>query len=372
MRPRSTTLTTHPRLSKKRGSVLVGVLGIILLLSILITRFMEEAIQDLEYRALFDEPPEVRSYAFSMLEVALATIHEVALIDEGKLHAPEQGWADPLTYCGIQPPDGWEVSITITDESGKFPLNSVNSNRAILIKILEEELEFDYGTTRELVSSLIDWIDEDDTRLLNGAESEDYLYEDPPYRAANAPLQSLRELQWIKIWEDEFFDEEKNPNEYFERFSKLVSLHNTGPINLNAAPKELLEVISLQDGWDSDFIFDGLDQPYLETPPPSVDSNNSNTQTRLLRIDITLQRAEVPYRISAVVEPAFGGENSNNADPGNPARSVPTTSQEIRRNGTSEEQAAIRYPFRILRLNEYRKGEKPSEAARYSAVDIDD
>ena len=165
-----------------------------------------------EYRGSFNEPPEVRSYAFSMLEVALATIHEIALIDEGKLYAPEQGWSDPLDYCDIQPPDGWEVSINITDESGKFPLNSVQSQTEVLIQILEEELEFDYGVTRELVSTLVDWIDEDDTRQLNGAESEDYLQEDPPYRATNAPLQSLRELQFLKIWEDEFFDEDKNPN----------------------------------------------------------------------------------------------------------------------------------------------------------------
>jgi general secretion pathway protein K len=308
-----------------------------------------------------------------MLEVALATIHEVALIDEGKLHAPEQGWADPLTYSGIQPPDGWEVSISITDESGKFPLNSVPTQREVLIKILEEELEFDYGVTRELVSTLVDWIDEDDISQLNGAESEDYLQENPPYRAANAPLQSLRELQLLKIWEDEFFDEDKNPNEYYERLAQLVSLHNAGPINLNAAPGELLEVLALQDGWDPDFIFDGLDLPYLETTPPSVDTANSSAETGLLRVNVSLQRAEVPYTISAVVEPVFNSENNatdGRSLPG--AAATPSTSADAPRTGTSDEQAAIQYPFRILRLNEYRQGQQPPEAARYSAVDIDD
>lgn len=358
----------------KRGSVLVAVLGIILLLSMLITRFMEEAVQDLEYRALFNEPPEIRSYAFSMLEVALATIHEVGLIDEGKLHAPEQGWADPLEYSGIEPPNGWDVRISIYDESAKFPLNSTPDKSEVLIQILEEELEFDYGTTRELVSTLIDWIDADDTRMLNGAESEDYLENDPPYRAANAPLQSLRELQLLKIWEEEFFDEDGNPNEFFERIAALVSLHNSGPINLNAASEELLEVLALQDGWDADFLFDGIDQPYLENTPPSVDSENSIAETSLLRIEVSLQRGEVPYSITALVEPNFGGNQGNETDDEITApqpSAGPSTSNDAPRTGMSSEQAAIQYPFRIIRLHEYKNGQKPSEPARYSAVDID-
>ena len=371
MRQRTTYAKARTRCIPKQGSVLVAVLGIILLLSVLITRFMEEAIQDLEYRGLFNEPPEVRSYAFSMLEVALATIHEIALIDEGKLYAPEQGWSDPLDYCDIQPPDGWEVSINITDESGKFPLNSVQSQTEVLIQILEEELEFDYGVTRELVSTLVDWIDEDDTRQLNGAESEDYLQEDPPYRAANAPLQSLRELQFLKIWEDEFFDEDKNPNEFYERLAKLVSLHNAGPINLNAAPEELLEVLALEKEWDPDSIFDGLDQPYLKTAPASADTAYSRADTGLLRIDVSLQRAEVPYTISAIVEPVIDSKN-NPTSLGSQTSSAPTTSEPAPRTGTSEEQAAIQYPFRILRLHEYKQGQKAPEAARYSTVDIDD
>ena len=50
----------------------------------------------------------------------------MALIDEGKLYAPEQGWADPLSYAGVEVPNGWEVQIQLQDESGKLPLNTMN------------------------------------------------------------------------------------------------------------------------------------------------------------------------------------------------------------------------------------------------------
>lgn len=187
----------HSQLRRNRGSVLVAVLAIILLLSFIITRFVDEAVEDLEYRAIFNEPADVRSFTYSMLEVALATIHEVGLIDEGKLYAPEQGWGDPLSYAGIQVPNGWEVSIAIRDESGKLPINTMSEES--LNRMLEESFDFDFGTARELSSMLLDWIDPDDSRRLNGAESENYLRRNPPYRAANKPLQSLEELRLLEI-----------------------------------------------------------------------------------------------------------------------------------------------------------------------------
>lgn len=326
--------------------------------------------EGLEYRAIFNEPPEVRTFAYSMLEVALATVQEVALIDEGKLHAPEQGWQDPIAYSGIQIPNGWEVQVQIQDEGGKLPLNTVNQNGDLLIKLLEEIFDFDYGTTRELVSTLQDWIDANDTHLLNGAESDDeYLRRDPPYKAANAPLQSLEELRYIKVWDEEFFDEEGQPNELFFRLSGLVTVLHGGAVNLNAAPEEILEILALQGGWQHNYLFDGLDQPYLTSTPESASDESASVEISLLRVTVVLQRAEVPYAISALVEPNFSSdEDGNGASSGSaPGRD----SDDTVKTGVASEQEAIQFPFRILQLNEYNLGQPAASAARYSAVDID-
>ena len=45
--------------------------------------------------------------------------------------------------------------------------------------LLEEGLGFDFSTTQELKDAWTDWIDADDSRSLNGAESEDYESLDP-------------------------------------------------------------------------------------------------------------------------------------------------------------------------------------------------
>ena len=216
--------------AKRSGSVLIAVLAMILLLSFLVTRVMDLAIEGLEYRAIFNEPVDVNTYAFSMMEVALATVHEVALIEDGKLYAPKQGWGNPIEYAKIEVLNGWEVSVKISDESNRLPINTMSES--LLNKLFEETFEFDFGTSRELSSTLLDWIDADENQRLNGAESSEYERRDPPYRAANGPLQSLEELRLLEAWEDEFFDELGQPNDAFRRLESMVSVYTTGPINL--------------------------------------------------------------------------------------------------------------------------------------------
>lgn len=355
------------RYRRQRGSVLIAVLAVILLLSFLITRFMQEALDDLEYRSIFNEPTDVRSYAFSMLELSLATIQEVALIDEGKLYAPEQGWGNPLSYGNVDVPNGWDVSVEVTDEGGKLPINTLNE--AQLNKMFEETFEFDFGTARELSSMLLDWIDPDDAKRLNGAESEDYLRRNPPYRAANGPLQSLEELRLLEVWEDEFFDEDGQPNERFAQLSGLVSVYYSGTVNLNKASAEVLELLALQDGYDDKHIFDGLDQPYLTQPPGGANTATTGVETSLLRVTVSLRRGNVPYTISALVEPNFstGAAATRGSAPGQ------RSDKDAPRTGTPEEQDAINYPFKILQLSEYDAGDRASAPnARYSALDMED
>jgi len=352
-----------PNSRRRDGSVLVAVLAIVLLLSFIITRFVDEAIDDLEYRAIFNEPSDVRSFGYSMLEVALATIHEVALIDDGKLYAPEQGWADPINYAGISIPNGWEVTIQITDEGGKLPINTMSEE--LLNRMLEESFELDFGTARELSSMLLDWIDANDSRRLNGAESDDYLSRNPPYRAANGPLQSLEELRLLEVWEDEFFDENGLPNELFAKLDSMVSVINSGVANINSSPQDVLDLLALQDGYDGDNVFDGLDDlPYLQQVPESANSGSSGVEVSLLRVTVSLWRGNVPFTVSALVEPNFDTEEGTSGSaPGSDSSDAPKT-------GATSEQDAMGYPFKILQVSEYTQGRPTSPPARYSALDI--
>jgi len=361
IRPETDSAPETQGTQRQQGSVLIAVLAIIMLLSFIILRFVNEAVEDLEYRSIFNEPSDVRVFGYSVLEATLATIQEVALIDDEKLYAPEQGWNDPIRYAEIPVPDGWEVSVHIQDESGKLPLNTLSEAR--LNKLFEETLDLDFGTSRELSSVLIDWIDADSNRRLNGAESDAYQDRDPPYLAANGPLQSLDELRLLEVWDETFFDENGQPNELFDRLSSLVTVVYDGPVNLNAANANTLELLALEGGWDDSYLFDGLDQPYLTTLPASAESGTTSVETSLLRIEIRVLRGNVPFTINALVSPEFAS-TGNSSETGQSDPDAPKT-------GSIEEQQRLRYPFTVLQLSEYSSNPPKEMAARYSTVDIE-
>lgn len=329
-----------------KGSILIAVLAVISLLAFLATQFMEDAVDDLEYRALFEQPSDFRAVAYSYLEIALAIVHEIALIDDGKLYDPKQKWGQPLSY--YTPPifNDWKVTVSISDPCSKIGINALNNEQ--LSDILEEELDFDFATTQELIDTWNDWKDADDNRLLNGAESDDYLDKDPPYRSPNRPIKTLDELKLIDVWNEEFFDESGQPNALFDQLSALVTTLHEESVNINAATPTVLDYLLEKSSWDAESLFELEDTPYLTQLPDTLNNPLLSTTTNLLKIQVTLYRGGVPFNLHALVETNFneGSVASSN---------LPGRSSEEKlelKKGTLEEQLELKFPFKILELSE--------------------
>ena len=130
------------------------------------------------------------------------------------------------------------------------------------------------------------------------------------------------------------------PNEAFERLASMVTVIHGGYVNLNNASPDVLEMLALIDGYDESFIFDGLEDPYLKELPDGAETSSS-VEVELLRIVVSLNRGNVPFTISALVEPNFSsqasGEGTTNQSPRN---SPQTSSSDAPKTGTSEEQEA--------------------------------
>ena len=326
-----------------KGSVLISVLAIITLLAFLITSFIEDTLEDLEYRAYFEQPNNFKATAYSYLECTLAVINEIALIDDGMIHSPEQGWGNPVDYFDPSTSRDWDVRITATDATSKIPLNILSKDQ--LMDLLEDGLGFDFSTSQELSDSFIDWIDEDESKLLNGFESEDYLSKDPPYRSANRPLETLKELILIESWRENFFDLEGNPNEIFVLLDSLVTVIHQEPVNINSASQQVLDYLLLDTSWDIESLFATEDKPYLTKLPESLNNPLINTNTKLLNIQVTLMRGNVPFSINALVkwEPNQINVSSSN---------LPSNKNNIIKTGSIEQQLEISFPFEIVEINE--------------------
>ncbi|UVE19083.1 type II secretion system minor pseudopilin GspK [Pseudomonas sp. LS44] len=108
-----------------------------------------------------------------------------------------EAWARPLATF---PLDGGELRLRIEDLSGRFNLNSLVQQRQVnqqavarfrrLLLLLEIE--------RPYAERLQDWLDQNqEPSGENGAEDNQYLLLQPPYRAANRPLMDVSELRLL-------------------------------------------------------------------------------------------------------------------------------------------------------------------------------
>ena len=190
-----------------RGSILLLILGMIVVMGYVLTQFIEKGLSEIAGEGYYVERDRLRIKAYGALETTLAVLADFIAIEQS-LQSPAQGWADPIGYSGIDLGDGIEVRITFTDESAKLPLNTLDESSLFL---LFDEIGIPPEDNLLLTNSLLDWIDEDDETRIDGAETDEYGFREIPHRAANRPMRNLDELSVVEGFDIYFFDEDGRP-----------------------------------------------------------------------------------------------------------------------------------------------------------------
>ena len=325
---------------------------------------LKKELDKIKYYSLFHSP-SLRVEAYSILETTLAVLNEFREID-GELYSPMQGWGDPLAYAQIEKEAGLEIAVKIEDEGGKIALSRVSPD---LLNILFEEIGISLSEAGGLADSLLDWVDADDLTHIDGAESDHYERNDPPYQAANGPIQSWEEFRLIKGFDTLFFDEETGlPNTQFDQFKEAISLHHDSPVNLNSAGPLVLAVLSRVEGYDAEALqqyFSGSDgergtddDRFLDTSSTFGvgESEVAALQTQVLKVEVSVKRGESIFLLSTIV--SWGGDSGEPGD--SEERSLRDAFEEdeedtedrtetISAGGQIED---VDYPFQIIRLVE--------------------
>lgn len=121
-------------------------------------------------------------------------------------------WAKPVDFL---PLDNGALRGRVEDLQGRYNLNNLAAKDPARLKIYMAQFErlLDYvpdlpaDKSRGIVSAIRDWVDADSDRFdMNGAEDGDYLSLDPPYRAANRPMQSVTELLQVRGMTPEIYN----------------------------------------------------------------------------------------------------------------------------------------------------------------------
>lgn len=135
------------------------------------------------------------------------------------------------------------IRVVVEDEERKLNVNRLvlpNGNAAddqklAVFRRLLEILALDAS----IADAVVDWLDNDDSPRTGGAESSHYRSLPFPYAAKNDLFDTVDELRLVR----------GVTPETFEKLRPYVTVHSSGRVNVNTAPKQIL--MSLSAGQDA-------------------------------------------------------------------------------------------------------------------------
>lgn len=245
--------------SPKRGSALVVVLWILLIVALIVSSFAFE--MQLESRMI-----TVQRKRFKADQLALAGVE----LAKAMLAYKEENPTRDSTGQRIPNEDPWvNEALKITDAipvrfSEKFGDGTVKlqidyeEGRRNISKMTRDDwrLMFDQAgipNTRwdAMLDCLDDWQDENDLHMLNGAESDDPFYKDRGYPCKNAPVDTVDELLLIKNWGEEVLygtppdEDSDNP---ITGIADQLTIWGNGLVNPNSATPKVLNTLPISEG----------------------------------------------------------------------------------------------------------------------------
>jgi len=154
----------------------------------------------------------------------------------------DEDWATLLPPVTVE---GGAVLGRIEDMQGRLNLNNLvgSDGQPVASAVARfRRLLANLDLDPDLASAVVDWIDPDiEPQYPGGAEDDIYLREEPPYRAANAPMASASELRLVAGFTAEV---------YAAVAPYVTALPESTPLNVNTASAPVLQ--SLAEGLGAD------------------------------------------------------------------------------------------------------------------------
>ncbi|MCB2218553.1 MAG: type II secretion system minor pseudopilin GspK [Desulfobulbaceae bacterium] len=242
-------LTYPPR--SNRGIALLLVVSVISLLTVVIVQFGRSMRTALVESSHYQDRAVLAAAVQSGTDIGIAVLRADRV--GGEVDSLLEPWAligaESLTILG----GDTELQLTIENLDGRLPINGLVPSggggegqgstpehlRGMLQRLLLSgrfAIE-DEGQAREIVDSLVDWLDSDDNESPYGAESSYYESLEKPYGAANTEVEFIDELLLVKGITAELL----YGNDEMSALAEYITVHGDGrQININTAPVELL------------------------------------------------------------------------------------------------------------------------------------
>lgn len=235
-------------LNNNRGVVLLLVLSAVALFTVLVVNFSAEQNLDIELSYNYRDSVQAQYIARSGIEAAMSVLK----IDDQAYDAEDEDWGEFAEYALVASGylEGPAFTGTLTDESGKFDLNSllISQDQAqFRVKKKEQfvrlftllEIDITEAEAGELADAVKDWLDEDDETETD-SENDYYQSLDHPYECKNARMDSPEEILLVKGMKPEYY----YGTEHYEGIKNFITAGPGGKININTATDKVLMSIS--------------------------------------------------------------------------------------------------------------------------------
>jgi general secretion pathway protein K len=236
------------------GIALIAVLWILVLLTAIVGEFAYSMRTEVNITRNFKEATQAHYIAHSGLVRSVIEMIRNTEITKKQEYADEDEEGSVWRVNVAIPPQGFgpgEFTVHIDNAAGLIDLNTANEN---LLRVMVNTLDIGDDEKAVIVDSILDWRDSDDFHRLNGAENRYYQSLPNPYACKNAPFDSVEELLLVRGMRPELFykylrplvtitPESKAKGTGKGRSSQRAARTNPGRIDINAAPRKLLEAL---------------------------------------------------------------------------------------------------------------------------------
>jgi general secretion pathway protein K len=243
----------------KRGSALVVVLWILMIIALIVSTFAFE--MQLESKVITLQRKRFKADQLALAGVELAKamllfkdedetkgstgerlVHEDPYLNEAAKIA------DGVPVNMIEPFGDGTVRLHIDYEKGRRNIRTLTHDDW---KELFDQAGIPNTDWDSLLDCLDDWQDENDLHMLNGAESDDPFYKKRGYECKNAPVDTVDELLLIKGWTPEILYGTPPGEETDKPVAGIANQLTTwgdGKINPNSASPEVLKSLKITEG----------------------------------------------------------------------------------------------------------------------------